>query len=78
MKDLQYRVLLDLMMEVDPWPLKEEGKIVFQHLMLNEAKKRGYDDEIQAYKHFQGEHKLPKKSRSTEKRKPRKKRGQVK
>lgn len=74
MKDMQFRVLLDLMMVSDPWPLTAEAKIIFLHLMDNESKKHGYDDVITAYHFFQQKVKkaLP---RKVEKRKPRKVRG---
>lgn len=50
MKDKQFRVLLDLMMVSDPWPLAEKGSHeVFVELLHNEARNRGYDDEIVAY-----------------------------
>lgn len=73
MQDQQFRTLLNLMMEIDPWPLSEDDKFIFMGLMLNESKKRGYDDETQAYHYFlQGnvKKKLPVKQR-----KPRKARG---
>lgn len=72
MKDMQFRVLLDLMMVNDPWLLGEAEQLIFMQHMRNEAKKRGYDDEIQAYHNLLGKHSLPKK---VEKRKPRKMRG---
>ena len=73
MKDLQFRVLLDLMMVSDPWPLTAEANIVFMHLMDNESKQRGYDDAIQAFHFFQQKVKkaLPKRAKVV-KRKPRK------
>ena len=73
MKDMQFRVLLDLMMVSDPWPLPDNGSHdEFINMLRNEAKQRGYDDEIVAYHNFLGKHALPKK---VEKRKPRKARG---
>ena len=72
MKDIEYRVLLDLMMVSDPWPLGQTNLAIFKKFMKNEAKHRGYDDEIVAYHNFLGKHALPKK---VVKRKPRKARG---
>lgn len=72
MKDAQFRVLLNLMMASDPWPLLEKGsQEVFVGMLRNEAKARGYDDEIIAYHAACGGVPVNK----VEKRKPRKARG---
>ena len=73
MKDTQFRVLLDLLMVSDPWPLDDDARTVFVEQLHNESKKRGYDDVINAYHFFQQKVKkaLPKKARVV-KRKPRK------
>lgn len=52
MKDIQFRVLLNLLMQASPRALNVEDYTVFVDLLRNEAKKRGYDDEVQAYHHF--------------------------
>ena len=73
MKDMQFRLLLDLMMVSDPWPLPDNGSHdEFINMLRNEAKKRGYDDEIVAYHNFLGKHAVPEK---VVERKPRKARG---
>lgn len=52
MRDSEFRVLLDLMMVSDPWPLGQSELATFKSHMLNESNKRGYDDTIIAYHNF--------------------------
>lgn len=75
MKDMQFRVLLDLMMVIDPWPLSDVDHRVFIQLLRNEAKAIGYDDEIAAYHNFLQLRGTVPKALPTKKRKPRKARG---
>ena len=49
MQDQQFRALLNLMSISDPLP---EDKFHLDGLLLNESKKRGYDNAMQAYRHF--------------------------
>ncbi len=60
MKDMQFRVLLDLMMVSDPWPLDDDARSVLVEQLHNESRKRGYDDMVTAYHSFLGKHTLTK------------------
>lgn len=49
MTDQQFEALLDLMMCSDPWPLQDEARESLIGLANSEAKKRHYDDWVDAF-----------------------------
>jgi len=50
--DRPFRVLLDLYMVSDPWPLSDESSGVLFAFLDAEASKRGYDTWVDAYHEF--------------------------
>lgn len=44
-----YRVLLDLYMVSDPWPLEAKADGIMMAALTAEARKRGYDGWVEAY-----------------------------
>lgn len=50
--DDAYRVLLDLYMVADPWPLTDEANGIMFAFMDAEAHKRGFDTWVDAYHEF--------------------------
>lgn len=53
MNDLEFRILLDLYMVSDPWPLDDsESNNVIGGLLNRESKKRGFDGWIVAFHQF--------------------------
>lgn len=54
--DEAFRVLLDLFMVSDPWPLEDDtSKGILFGFLCAEASKRGYDDWVVAYHEFDPE-----------------------
>ena len=51
--DEAFRVLLDLYMVSDPWPLGQNQKAVFFGFLTAESHKRDYTDLIEAYHEFE-------------------------
>ena len=49
MSEEQYRVLMDLVMCSDPWPLSDKARGVVTDLMDEEAEARGYETWTDAY-----------------------------
>ena len=49
MKRHEFRALLDLLMVSDPWPLDKAGEVILKAFADKEAKKRGFDNWIEAY-----------------------------
>jgi hypothetical protein len=47
-----FRLLLDLYMVSDPWPLEPDQDQKMQVFLLAEASKRGYDSWVTAYHEF--------------------------
>jgi len=47
--DEEFRVLLDLIMVSDPWPIEQRNKRTLINLLNGESRKRGYVGHIQAY-----------------------------
>ena len=50
----EYSALMNLMMVSDPWPTTEIQKRTITDLLNEEAKRRNYDDWIEAYHAFNG------------------------
>lgn len=51
--DEAFRVLLDLFMVSDPWPLSDREKNKMYAFLTAEASKRGYDGWVGAYHEFE-------------------------
>jgi len=50
MEDYEYRAFLDLMMCSDPWPVPDNvGQQLLEAFADDQAKKRGFDNWIEAY-----------------------------
>lgn len=49
MSDKTFRVLLDLFMVSDPWPLSEEGRREYEQVITAEASRRGHNGWVEAY-----------------------------
>lgn len=49
MTDNELRVLLELKMVSDPWPLSDKDMVVFNRLLNIESKMRGYNGWVDAY-----------------------------
>ena len=47
--DYEYRMLLDLFMVSDPWPLTDEQNEVLLDMLNDEAEARGYAEWSEAY-----------------------------
>ena len=52
MLDKEFRVLLNLWVVCDPWPLTNEEYYTFDRLLAKEARKRGYEGVLDAYHAF--------------------------
>lgn len=52
MKESELRVLLDLYMVSDPWPLKEHADGVLEDLLNRESGERGFSSWVVAYHEF--------------------------
>ena len=53
MSDKEFRVLLDLFMVSDPWPLdEEESQETIRHMLNEESRTIGYADWVEAYHKF--------------------------
>lgn len=52
MNDEQFRVLLDLFMVSDPWPLEISKHETMKDMLHEESVERGYDDWVHAYHEF--------------------------
>jgi len=49
MSDKAFRVLLDLFMVSDPWPLTEEARHEYEQILCAEASRRGHNGWVEAY-----------------------------
>ncbi|OGD09392.1 MAG: hypothetical protein A2Y86_05255 [Candidatus Aminicenantes bacterium RBG_13_62_12] len=49
MKRHELRVLVDLLMVSDPWPLDEAGEVILKDFADKEARRQGLDNWIEAY-----------------------------
>jgi hypothetical protein len=54
MKDQEFRLLLDLLIVLDPWPLKENNRDVLLQMLDAEAVRRGFKHAHDAYHRFNG------------------------
>jgi len=50
MKDDIYIILMGLVMCADPWPLNENSAYIIKKFLDDEAKRRGFDGWIEAYR----------------------------
>jgi hypothetical protein len=53
MSDKTFRVLLDLFMVSDPWPLSEEANEEYTQLLNTESLRRGHNSWVEAYHRHQ-------------------------
>lgn len=53
MSDKTFRVLLDLFMVSDPWPLREEAHHEYEQVLEAESSRRGYNGWLDAYHRHQ-------------------------
>jgi len=51
--DEAFRVLLDLYMVSDPWPLEDKDNVVMFGFLSAESQKRGYKGWVEAYHEFE-------------------------
>jgi hypothetical protein len=51
--DEAFRVLLDLYMVSDPWPLEDKDNLVIFGFLSGESQKRGYKGWVEAYHEFE-------------------------
>lgn len=54
MSDREFRMLLDLLMSADPWPLEAADRDVLEAMLDAEAVRRGFKHWQAAYHQFQG------------------------
>ena len=47
--DLEFRVLLDLYMTSEPWPLDNRSQIILEDFLDEQAFQHGYTDWVDAY-----------------------------
>lgn len=52
MNDQEFRVLLDLCMVSDPWPLGEDERETFDRMLKRESERRGFDSWVVAYHEY--------------------------
>lgn len=52
MDDEQFRMLLDLWMVSDPWPLSDDANVTLTRMLDAESERRGYDNYVVAYHEF--------------------------
>lgn len=55
--DEEFRMLLDLMMASDPWPISVHQHVIMAGLLSEEAEERGYDDGwvVAYHEHYRGQ-----------------------
>lgn len=53
MSDKTFRVMLDLFMCSDPWPLSEESRREYERALESEASRRGHNGLVEAYHRHQ-------------------------
>lgn len=51
--DKEFRLLLDLFMVSDPWPLEDDRFVIMEKLLMKEAHVRGFDSYIEGYHEFE-------------------------